>query len=421
MAKSTHLLVGLVIFAFLPSLKAQSCCQKRIVSGPVAVDAGLDGTYTLIKDVKGDKDVNCADGCIYSREGKTGEEYCFKAVENGADVKDEECAAVTGTTASGSQSTLSSDELRKQAEEAAARIKENNEKIAEDEKKIEKAEETTSVIADTQAKLSGSRKVREKRQDNATPKPVAKPASCADFRTSWLELLQLAVAVSDGNINQIKAYIDMVKLVDVLTLCDATERGALATEGGTRANEATTATKAFVGQKKKDVEERKKKVNEDIAIQDNANKQLKERDEATVPVVAASTYAVETDNPAGGATTQPQQGGATSPAGGATSKPPAGGESSPVAGGATSKLPAGGESTPVAGATSMPPSGGEGSSKPPSGGESTPIGGGATTQLPSDGQTTPAGGQTSRPVTGAITTGKPQRNLFDKRSRGSIV
>merc|ERR1712142_393536 len=405
MARSTHLLVGLAIFAFLPSLKAQSCCQKRIVSGPVAVDAGLDGTYTLIKDVKGDKDVKCADGCIYSREGKTGEEYCFKAVENGADVKDEECAAVTGTTASGSQSTLSSDELRKQAEEAAARIKENNEKIAEDEKKIEKAEETTSVIADTQAKLSGSRKVREKRQDNATPKPVAKPASCADFRTSWLELLQLAVAVSDGNINQIKAYIDMVKLVDVLTLCDASERGALATEGGTRANEATTATKAFVGQKKKDVEERKKKVNEDIAIQDNANKQLKERDEATVPVVAASTYAVETDNPAGGATTQPQQGGATSPAGGATSKPPAGGESSPVAGGATS----------------MPPSGGEGSSKPPSGGESTPIGGGATTQLPSDGQTTPAGGQTSRPVTGAITTGKPQRNLFDKRSRGSIV
>merc|ERR1712142_671500 len=405
MARSTHLLVGLAIFAFLTSLKAQSCCQKRIVSGPVAVDAGLDGTYTSIKDVKGDKDVNCADGCIYSREGKTGEEYCFKAVENGADVKDEECAAVTGSTASGSQSTLGSDELRKQAEEAAARIKENNEKIAEDEKKIEKAEETTSVIADTQAKLSGSRKVREKRQDNAAPKPVAKPASCADFRTSWLELLQLAVAVSDGNINQIKAYIDMVKLVDVLTLCDATERGALATEGGTRANEATTATKAFVGQKKKDVEERKKKVNEDIAIQDNANKQLKERDEATVPVVAASTYAVETDNPAGGATTQPQQGGATSPAGGATSKPPAGGESSPVAGGATS----------------MPPSGGEGSSKPPSGGESTPIGGGATTQLPSDGQTTPAGGQTSRPVTGAITTGKPQRNLFDKRSRGSIV
>merc|ERR1712228_183920 len=220
-----------------------------------------------------------------------GEEYCFKAVENGADVKDEECTAVTGTTASGSQSTLSSDELRKQAEEAAARIKENNE-IAEDEKTIAKAEETTSVIADTQAKLSGSRKVREKRQDNATPKPVATPSSCGDFRTSWLELLQLAVAVSDGNINQIKAYIDMVKLVDVLTLCDATERGQLATEGGTRANEATTATKAFTGQKKKDVEERKKKVNEDIAIQDNANKQLNERDEATVPAVAVSTYAV---------------------------------------------------------------------------------------------------------------------------------
>merc|ERR1712215_491896 len=401
MARSAHLLVGLAIFAFLPSLKAQSCCQKRIVSGTVATDAGLDGTYTLIKDVQGDKDVNCADGCIYSREGKTGEEYCFKAVENGADVKDEECTAVTGTTASGSQSTLSSDELRKQAEEAAARIKENNEKIAEDEKTIAKAEETTSVIADTQAKLSGSRKVREKRQDNATPKPVATPSSCGDFRTSWLELLQLAVAVSDGNINQIKAYIDMVKLIDVLTLCDATERGQLATEGGTRADEATTATKAFTGQKKKDVEERKKKVNEDIAIQDNANKQLNERDEATVPAVAVSTYAVETDNPAGGATTQPQQGGATSPAGG---------ESSPAAG-ATSMPPSGGEGSPAAGATSMPPSGGEGSSQPQSGGETTPNGG-ATSQPPSDGQTTPAGGQTSKPPTGAITTGKPQRNLF---------
>merc|ERR1711915_1037896 len=279
-----------------------------------------------------------------------------------------------------------------------------------DEKTIAKAEETTSVIADTQAKLSGSRKVREKRQDNATPKPVATPSSCGDFRTSWLELLQLAVAVSDGNINQIKAYIDMVKLVDVLTLCDATERGQLATEGGTRADEATTATKAFTGQKKKDVEERKKKVNEDIAIQDNPNKQLNERDEATVPAVAVSTYAVETDNPAGGGTTQPQQGGATSPAGGATTQPQQGGATSP----------AGGESTPAAGATSMPPSGGEGSSQPQSGGETTPNGG-ATSQPPSDGQTTPAGGQTSKPPTGAITTGKPQRNLFDKRSRGSIV
>merc|ERR1711915_365720 len=108
----------------------------KIVSGKVADDADLSGTYTLIEG-KTTQESACADGCVYSRDsGNSGDEYCFEVADPGADIQDEECAAVTGTTAAGAQSTLSSDELRNQAQDAANRIKENNEKVVEGEQNV---------------------------------------------------------------------------------------------------------------------------------------------------------------------------------------------------------------------------------------------------------------------------------------------
>merc|ERR1711872_845724 len=84
MARSTHLLLVLATFTFLPLLSAQqTCCKKKIVSGKVAVDAGLDGTYTLIEG-KTTQESACVDGCVYQRDsGNVGDEYCFKAVDLG--------------------------------------------------------------------------------------------------------------------------------------------------------------------------------------------------------------------------------------------------------------------------------------------------------------------------------------------------
>merc|ERR1712106_868112 len=134
-----------LVLCSLPYMHAQSCCTKKIVSGAAAEAKGLVGTYTLLNDVADDKNPACFDGCVYARDERQGEEYCFQAVAGGADIEDQ-CDAPTGTTAAvgaqttagagaqttagagaqttagaGAQTTpLSSDELRQQAEEAAA-------------------------------------------------------------------------------------------------------------------------------------------------------------------------------------------------------------------------------------------------------------------------------------------------------------
>ena len=72
----------------------EACCLKKVVSGT----GTMDGTYNYKKTFDGEKDVNCYDGCIYTREGREGEEYCFKWVDSGAANINDECEAPTGTT-----------------------------------------------------------------------------------------------------------------------------------------------------------------------------------------------------------------------------------------------------------------------------------------------------------------------------------
>merc|ERR1712106_1186389 len=237
-----------LVLCSLPYMQAL-CCTKKIVSGTAAEDKGLEGTYTLLNDVADDKNPACFDGCVYSRDGRQGEEYCFQAVAGGADIEDQ-CDAPTGTTAAagaqttagagaqttagagaqttavaGAQTTpLSSDELRQQAEEAAAEVTVNNAIIVEDNKRIEKAEATTSAIDAIQAKLTPDEattptgRIRQKRQatTNApTPKAVDEPTTCEEFETTYTKLLEMAADVTDENIAQIKVYVDALINVDV--------------------------------------------------------------------------------------------------------------------------------------------------------------------------------------------------------------
>merc|ERR1719397_1307095 len=96
-------LTALLIISSLQALaQAQTapapiCCQKKTVTGT----PDLDGVYTFKKEFEaGQKDENCEDGCIYTRDGRE-EEYCFKATQQGADIA-EECEAVTDGPASNS-------------------------------------------------------------------------------------------------------------------------------------------------------------------------------------------------------------------------------------------------------------------------------------------------------------------------------
>merc|ERR1712106_1118541 len=307
-----------VIFLVLCSLPYMhaDCCTKKIVTGAAAEDKGLEGTYTLLNDVADDKNPACFDGCVYAREGKLGEEYCFQSVAGGADIEDQ-CDAPTGKTAAaagaqttagaGAQTTpLSSDALRQKAEDAAARVKANNAIIVEDNERIEKAEATTSAIDAIQAKITDEAttptgRIRQKRQatTNApTPKAVDEPTTCEEFETTYTDLLEMAADVTDENIAQIKVYVDALINVDVAGMCTPAERLALATDTNAKAEAAVKSTKDYTGTKETKVEALKKEVNEDIELQSTINDELVEREEATVPI-DAQTYAVDATTPSG--------------------------------------------------------------------------------------------------------------------------
>merc|ERR1711970_1460335 len=300
----------------LSYLQAQDiCCKTKIVSGTLAEDQGLAGTYTLLRDAGVAPDTACANGCVYSRDGMEGDEYCFQAVAAGADIEDQECGADTGATEpagatdgatepAGDQTTASSDELRQQAVDAAERVAENNNRIAEANQNIENAEGTTETIDAIKEKLSptattpGTR-LRQKRQDSTdgpTPMPVEVPGTCAEFGEAYNKVLDLAADVDDDNIDQIKVYVDVLINVNIEGLCDSTARETLATETNAKADAAIESTKKYTDATEKEVTELKQMVNDDIALQESINEELENRNEETVPV-EASTHAIEPTAP----------------------------------------------------------------------------------------------------------------------------
>merc|ERR1711953_1451451 len=94
------LCLAVLTFSFIEAQTTQSatpsgeCCYKKTVTGTANQ---MDGTYYFKKNVVDVKDPNCADGCLYTREGRESEEYCFKAVTSGAADINNECEAPTGT------------------------------------------------------------------------------------------------------------------------------------------------------------------------------------------------------------------------------------------------------------------------------------------------------------------------------------
>merc|ERR1711970_1631574 len=400
--------LSLVLYT-LSYLQAQdTCCKTKIVSGTLAEDQGLAGTYTLLRDAGSAPDAACANGCVYSRDGVQGDEYCFQAVAAGADIEDQECGADTGATdgatdPAGEQTTASSDELRQQAVEAAARVEANNNLIDEANQNIANAESTTAAIDDIKEKLSPTattpdpgRRLRQKRQDSTddpTPMPVEEPGTCSEFGEAYKELINLAAVVDDDNIDQIKVYVDALMAVDVVVLCDSSERAALATETNALAETAIESTKEYTDATEIKITELKQKVNDDIALQENINEQLEIRDEPTVPV-AASTHAIAPTTPS--TEEENTEGEGETPEG----TPPAE------------------EETPEG----TPPSEGETpEGTPPVDGETEEGTAPAEEETPEG--TTPVEGETTDGTPSMqISTAKPARMLFERkrRSRGSM-
>merc|ERR1712183_748527 len=414
--------LSLVVYS-LSYLQAQDiCCKTKIVSGTLAEDQGLAGTYSLLRDAGSAPDAACANGCVYSRDGVQGDEYCFQAVAAGADIEDQECGADTGATdgatdPAGEQTTASSDELRQQAVDAAARVEANNNLIDEANQNIANAESTTAAIDDIKEKLSPTttpdpgRRLRQKRQDSTdgpTPMPVEEPGTCSEFGEAYKELINLAAVVDDDNIDQIKVYVDALMAVDVVVLCDSSERAALATETNALAETAIESTKEYTDATEIKITELKQKVNDDIALQESINEQLEIRDEPTVPV-EASTHAIEPTTPS--VEEENTEGGPASEGETPEGTPPAE-EETPEG-----TLPSEGETPegtpPVEGETeegTAPVEGETPEGTPPVEGE-TPEG------------TPPVEGETTDGTPSMqISTAKPARMLFERkrRSRGSM-
>jgi len=408
--------LSLVLYS-LSYLQAQDiCCKIKIVSGTLADDQGLSGTYNLLRDAGAAPDEACANGCVYSRDGMEGDEYCFQAVAAGADIEDQECGADTGATdpagatdgatePAGAQTTASSDELRQQAEDAAARVAANNNLIDEANQNIANAESTTAAIDDIKEKLSPTatttgRRLRQKRQDSTdgpTPMPVEVPETCAEFGEAYKKLLDLAADVNDDNIDQIKVYVDVLINVNIEGLCDSSARETLATETNAKADAAIESTKKYTDATEIEVTELKQMVNDDIALQESINEELEIRNEETVPVEASThaieptTPSVEEENTEGGPASEGETPEGTLPAEEETPEgtPPAEGETP--------------EGTP-------PAEGETPEGTPPAEGE-TPEG-----TPPVEGET-PDGTPSMQ-----ISTAKPARMLFERkrRSRGSM-
>merc|ERR1719400_1592546 len=360
----------------------EGCCLKKVGCG---TSNDMDGTYNYKKTFDGTKDENCFDGCIYTREGREGEEYCFKFVTSGAANINDECGAPTGTTpASGSSpppsgsspgsespvptggetsppptggetspqptggetspgstvptsagSTLSPEDTISAANSV---ITQANAAHAVATENANTASEASAAVDEIQASLSAS---RIKRQSASTT--VGPVTDCADFGSKYNQLLTELSSFSDSNVGLIKQLVTVLK--GATNPCDATEKLALKTQTETKVAAAKSKATEYKAAKEAEKEELVKKVQQALADIEKANTDLTNAGKPTVAGVNAA-FSVTTTPPSTGETSPPPTGGETSPppTGGETSPPPTGGVTSPPpTGGETSPLPTGGE------------------------------------------------------------------------------
>merc|ERR1712223_127584 len=181
-------LKGFLLTGFLLLLdltNAQDCCQKKVVTAP----SEHAGTFTFVRKFDGEKDSNCADACIYSKDGADGDEFCFKAVDTDAATIDDQCDANPGPTTEGTTGAPTTVDHAGDIKKANEEIAESNQEIEEETENDATAESASSTV-DGIANALATRKMEKRQSDSAsTIAPLASISQCPNFGTRFKELL----------------------------------------------------------------------------------------------------------------------------------------------------------------------------------------------------------------------------------------
>merc|ERR1711936_1491850 len=364
--KLAGLCLAVLTSSFIEAQTTQSatpsgeCCYKKTVTGTANE---MDGTYYFKKNVVDVKDPNCADGCIYTREGRESEEYCFKAVNSGAADINNECEAPTGTpegtgmpsespsmppseTATGSPtgtpegtampsqsdtptgtaegtelppsasstpstagSTLSPEDTIDAANAAITQASADHTRATEN---SNTASEASSAVDDIQSSLS----TRIKRQSESTT--VGPVSDCNDFGSKYNLLLDELSNFSDNNVGLIKQLVAVLKSV-VTIPCTQSEKSSLKSTTASKVDSAKSKASSYKAEKEKEKDDAVKRVQAAQAQIVSSNQLLLDAGKQTKAPVTPSftiptTVQAET-TPAGTGTeiTSPQPEGSSGP------------------------------------------------------------------------------------------------------------
>ena len=232
-----------------------SCCQRKVISAP----SEYEGTYIFSRKFDGEKDSNCADACIYSKEGSPGEEFCFKAVSSGEATIDDQCDATHGSSSSGSSPSDNTSPAQSstegstspgttldpasQIEKSNQEINKKNEEIAAKSNQKKAASDATNAVDSISSALGSSKFLRQKRSEATTYSPIS---SCQDFDKKYNSLLDTLDGMKDEDIPLIIALVSVlnVQLPDV-SICDKAEKEALKSKTSTKVQRAKAAATSW--------------------------------------------------------------------------------------------------------------------------------------------------------------------------------
>ena len=324
-------------FLLLGLTSAQECCQKKVVTEPTE----HAGTFTFVRKFNGDKDSNCADACIYSKDGADGEEYCFKAVDEDPATINDQCDATPNPTSGAPTDPTSAlptgtttVDLEKEIEEKNKEIEANNEKINVEQEKSNTASSASAVVDGIASALASGRKKRQ--SESSTVAPLASITKCSEFDAKFKELLsnlkQLDGDNADDKIPLIKELIRILNeaLPKLSILCDADEKKKLKEETSSDVQTAKEKTTKYKEKKEKNIKDLVYEVQ--IAKQQIGiyNEKLEESGSSTIP---AKTLNPDYNNYTVSITTQqttPPIGSSSSPGGSSSGDSSPGGTSPEV-------------------------------------------------------------------------------------------
>merc|ERR1712222_190772 len=247
----------------------------------------------------GEKDSNCFDACIYSKDGADGEEFCFKAVDKDAATINEECDATPGPTTA--------------------------------------APTASSVVDGISSALDTGRKLVKRQSDSAsTIAPLASITQCPDFDKKFKELLsnlkELDGDNADDKIPMIKELVRILNeaLPNINTLCDKDAKKKMKEDTATDVQTAKEKTTKYREKKKQKIKELVVKVQIAQHKIEEANQVLVNNGFTKIPALQLPSAAVQftVENPLQFFSTTPI--GSSPGSGGSTP-----GGSSPASGGST--------------------------------------------------------------------------------------